>query len=82
MGGRVPNLRTFECAPLSQLTIDLNDELAGGEGELRRGERFYGGVALGCSNPVIVERHSLQLVSPSYHLMEALTHYRAGTQFK
>ncbi|MBN9392767.1 MAG: ABC transporter ATP-binding protein [Chloroflexi bacterium] len=82
MGGRVPNLRTFECAPLSQLTIDLNDELAGGEGELRRGERFYGGVTLACSNPVIVERHSLQLVSPSYHLMEALTHYRAGTQFK
>ncbi len=81
-GGRVPNLRTFECAPLSQLTLDLNEELAGGEGELRHGERFYGGVLLECTNPVIVERHSLQLVSPSYHLMEAATPNRASSQFK
>lgn len=81
-GGRVPKLRTFECAPLSQLTLNLNEELAGGEGEMRHGERFYGAALLECSNPAIVERHSLQLVSPSYHLTEALTHYRAGTQFK
>ena len=68
--GWVPELRTFECGPLSQLTIDLNDELAGGEGEKRHGERFYGGVSLDCSGPVIVERHSLQLVSPGYHLRD------------
>lgn len=81
-GGQVPNLRTFECAPLSQLTVDLNEELAGGEGELRHGERFYGSVLLECTHPVIVERHSLQLVSPSYHLREAATPNRANTQFK
>lgn len=69
--GPVSKLRSFECGPLSQLTIDLNEELAGGEGEKRHGERFYGGVFLQCTSPVIVERHSLQLVSPSYHLMDA-----------
>lgn len=69
--GPVSKLRSFECGPLSQLTIDLNEELAGGEGEKRHGERFYGGVFLQCTSPVIVEQHSLQLVSPSYHLMDA-----------
>lgn len=76
--GRVPKLRSFECGPLSQLTIDLNEELAGGEGERRHGERFYGGVFLECSSPVIVERHSLQLVSPSYHLMDAAPASKRG----
>lgn len=81
-GGPVRQLRSFECAPLSQLTLNLNEELAGGEGELRHGERFYGGVLLECSRPVIVERHSLQMVSPSYHLTEAVTPKRPGNQFK
>lgn len=74
--GQVARIRSFECGPLSQLTIDLNEELAGGEGEKRHGERFYGGVLLESSGPVIVERHSLQMVSPSYHLMDAVANYQ------
>ncbi len=74
--GQVPRIRSFECGPQSQLTINLNEELAGGEGERRDGERFYGGVLLESSSPVIAERHSLQMVSPSYHLMDAVTNYR------
>ena len=80
--GPVSKLRSFECGPLSQLTIDLNEELAGGEGEKRHGERFYGGVFLQCTSPVIVERHSLQLVSPSYHLMDATAPGKKKSSFQ
>jgi ABC-type polysaccharide/polyol phosphate transport system ATPase subunit len=75
--GQVPRIRSFECGPQSQLTIDLNEELAGGEGERRDGERFYGGVFLEATSPVIIERHSLQMVSPSYHLMDAVNNYQS-----
>jgi ABC-type polysaccharide/polyol phosphate transport system ATPase subunit len=74
--GDVPKIKSFECSPLSQLTIDLNEELAGGEGEKRHGERFYGGILLEATSPVIVERQSLQMVSPNYHLMEETTYSR------
>lgn len=67
----VQRLKTFYCDPHSQLTINLREELAGGEGERNRGERFYGGVLLESSQRVVIERHSLQLTSPHYHLNES-----------
>jgi ABC-type polysaccharide/polyol phosphate transport system ATPase subunit len=67
----VHRLQTFECAPHSQLSLDLNQELAGGEGERQPGERFYGSILIEASAPVIVERYSLQLTSPHYHLFDS-----------
>ena len=60
----VPDIKTFVCSPNSYLLIDLNEELAGGEGEREHGEGFYGGVMLKSEQPIIAERYSLQLTSP------------------
>lgn len=69
-GGLIPRLRTFQCNPHTLLKIDLNEELAGGEGERNHGEKFYGGVLLEADGAVIAERHSLQLFSPQHQLAE------------
>lgn len=62
--GALYNIRTYRCSPHSQLMIDLNEELAGGEGERNHGERFYGGVALSSEHAIIAKRYNLQLSVP------------------
>lgn len=69
----VERIKTFHCDPHSQLTIDLREELAGGEGERSHGERFYGGVLLGSNQHLVIERRSWQTTSPHYHLDESQT---------
>jgi hypothetical protein len=68
----VHHVQTFQCNPHSQLSLDLNQELAAGEGERQPGERFYGSILIEATAPVMAERYSLQLTSPHYHLFDSL----------
>lgn len=62
--GVVPAIRRFECQAHSQLTVVLNEELAGGEGEREHGAGFYGSTVFSATAPVVVERYTLQLIPP------------------
>ncbi len=64
----VSRLRTYRIEANARLTLNLNEELAGGEGERHHGERFYGGLLIESTSPVVAERYALQLTSPHYNL--------------
>jgi ABC-type polysaccharide/polyol phosphate transport system ATPase subunit len=64
----VEMLRSFWVEALASVTIDLNDELKDGTGEMRHAEKFYGAVVLEAEHIYFATRRQLMLQSPLVHL--------------
>jgi ABC-type polysaccharide/polyol phosphate transport system ATPase subunit len=64
----VERLRSFWVEALANVTVDLNEELKDGMGEMRHAEKFYGAVTLESEHLYFASRRQLLLQSPRFHL--------------